>query len=86
MHEALNEAVSVALFFDCKTMRAITSSLEWQGRPYRIRKVGFHHTYRSGRVLIHVFSVTGDAMFFRLELATDTLHWSLTEISDGQPE
>ena len=86
MHEVLNEAVSVDLAFDCETRRTIPVGLTWQGRPYTISQVGFHHRYRSGRTLIHAFSVSNGTMFFRLELNTETLHWTLREVSDGQPE
>ncbi len=86
MRETLCEKVSVNLVFDCKTKRVTPKHLKRQGRLYTIIQVGFHHTYRSGRTLIHVFSVADGTMFFRLELNTETLHWLLTEVSDGQPD
>jgi hypothetical protein len=59
-------------------------SLEYAGREYKIEKLGLHHTYRFGRTLYHVFSVTGGGLFFRLVLNTDNLLWRLTEVSDGE--
>jgi hypothetical protein len=45
-----------------------------------------HHTFKSGRILFHVFSVASKSLFFRLVLNTDTLFWRLEEISDGLPD
>lgn len=57
----------------------------WDGRVYPVLKVGLHHTYRQGRDLFHVFSVSSINIFFRISLDTTTLHWTLEEISDGLP-
>jgi len=51
----------------------------WHGRTYHIKKIGLHHMYRQGRILIHVFSVTDGATFFRLEMNAVTLEWRLLE-------
>lgn len=85
MRETLHEKVSVNLVFNCKTGQVLPKHLGWRGRSYTINKTGLHHTYRSGRSLIHVFSVTDGNTFFRLELNTETLHWTLNEVSDGHP-
>ena len=85
MRETLQEKVTVNLVSNCKTGQVLPKHLGWRGRSYTINKTGLHHTYRSGRALIHVFSVTDGNTFFRLELNTDTLLWTLTEVSDGQP-
>ena len=86
MRETLREKVSVNLVFNHKTKQVIPKHIKWQGRLHTITQAGLHHTYRSSRTLIHVFSVTNGTMFFRLELNTETLHWLLTEVSDGQPD
>ena len=85
MRETLQEKVTVNLVSNCRTGQVLPKHLGWRGRSYTINKTGLHHTYRSGRTLIHVFSVTDGNTFFRLELNTDTLLWMLTEVSDGQP-
>ena len=85
MRETLQEKVTVNLVSNCRTGQVLPKYLGWRGRSYTINKTGLHHTYRSGRALIHVFSVTDGNTFFRLELNTDTLLWMLTEVSDGQP-
>jgi hypothetical protein len=58
----------------------------FEGRDYLVTKLGFHHLYRRGRTLYHVFSVASPTLFFRLVLDTDTLHWTLEEISDGEAD
>ena len=85
MRETLQEKVTVNLVSNCRTGQVLPKHLGWRGRSYTINKTGLHHTYRSGRALIHVFSVTDGNTFFRLELNTDTRLWMLTEVSDGQP-
>ena len=47
----------------------------FEGNEHLIKKVGFHHVYRDGRTLYHVFSVASDSLFFRLVLNTETLGW-----------
>ena len=86
MRETMREKVSVNLIFDSTTGQVMPKHVGWQSRLHTITQVGLHHTYRSGRALIHVFAVTDGWMFFRLELNTETLHWLLTEVSDGHPD
>ena len=86
MREIIQEKVSVTTVYDSGTNQVIPKHLKWQGRLHTINQIGLHHTYRTGRTLIHVFSVTDGTMFFRLELNTENLHWLLTEVSDGHPD
>jgi len=76
--------ISATLIYDSTTRRVMPKSIVWNGRIYKIIKVGLHHTYRTGRVLFHVFSAVSDTLFFRLVLNTETLHWRLEEIGDGE--
>ena len=85
MIERVHVPVSVSFTFNHKTRQAMPRALLWEGRTYYVRKVGHHHTYRRGRTLYHVFSVDTDSLFFRLVFNTDTLGWTLEEISDGLP-
>jgi hypothetical protein len=85
MIEKIKAPVSVSLIFNHKTRSTYPSSLRWDGKTYKINKIGMHHTYRTGRTLIHVFSVESDTLFFRIVLNTESLHWSLEEIADGLP-
>ncbi len=86
MFQPLGDPVSVILTYNHKTALAMPRSIEWGSRIYPILKLGLHHTYRRGKTLFHVFSVTSDGLFFRLELNTDSLHWELKEVSDGLPD
>jgi len=82
----LREPAGVALVFDPKTKQVKPKYVLWQGKWETVKQVGFHHTDRRGRVLFHIFSVTAGEVFLRLELDTDSLHWYLTEVSDGLPD
>ena len=84
MIQKLDLPVSVVLCFDHKKGISVPKKLLFEGREHLISKVGLHHTFREGRILFHVFSVADDTMFFRLVLNTETLGWTLTEISDGE--
>jgi hypothetical protein len=53
------------------------------GREYEIKKLGYHHSYRRGRTLIHVFSVVSDTMFFRLELDTESLNLEIVDTAEN---
>jgi hypothetical protein len=86
MIEKISAPVSVGLLFDHKLRTAVPKWVKWDGKLYKIDKVGFHHTYREGRVLYHVFSVASKTLFFRLVLNTETLNWRLEELSDGLPD
>ncbi|MDP3955610.1 MAG: hypothetical protein Q8Q15_04600 [bacterium] len=84
MHEIIDIPVSVNLVFDHKTRKVFPRHVLWEGKIYQITKVGLHHLFRTGKTLYHVFSVESPALSFRLVLDTDTLHWRLEEISDGE--
>ena len=64
----------------------IPISLTWSGRTYQVLKLGLHHTYRDGVTRHHIFSVVSRDLFFRLNLNTDNLNWTLEEVSDGLPD
>jgi hypothetical protein len=80
MSEPINESVSVDLLSNHIKGSAYPWVLSWHGKQFRITKVGLHHTYREGRVLFHMFSVTDGTTFFRLRFDTETLGWKLLEI------
>jgi hypothetical protein len=84
MIQAVHVPISVTLTYNHKLKKTSPSQVIWEGRPYSITKVGLHHTYRQGRTLYHVFSVTGSNLFFKLVLNTDTLQWVLEEIADNE--
>jgi len=83
MTETINEKISVVTVYNRDKRTVLPWRLKWQGRVYTVTKLGYHHTMRVGRVLHHIFSVATDSMFFRLNLDTETLSWTLEEVSDG---
>ena len=83
MHLKVDSPVTVAFIYNSKNTEVKPILVRWDGRSYRITKIGLHHTFRTGRTLHHIFSVISDETFFRLNLDTDTLHWRLEEVSDG---
>jgi len=85
MIEKIDTPVSVSFSFDSDRRNVEPRALVWNGRLYGIKKIGFHHKFRKGRTLFHVFSVASKNLFFRLILNTENLHWKLEEISDGTP-
>ncbi len=84
MLQKIKPPISVILESDSKLRKVSPKYIHWDGIDYEVTKVGFHHTLREGRTLIHVFSVDTDSLFFRLKLNTDNLLWTLEEISDGE--
>jgi len=84
MIQKIDVPVSVTLNFDSQTREVFPRRIIWNRRLYPIIKLGFHHTFRRGRTLYHVFSVAGKTLFFRLVLNTETLHWRLEEITDNE--
>lgn len=84
MIQKISVPVSVTLAFDHKKRKVFPKVVFWDGKLYRISKIGLHHTYLQGRTLFHVFSVESPELFFRLVLNTENLHWNLEEISDGE--
>ncbi len=83
MHETINERVSVVTIYSRETGKAAPLSLRWRGSDNRIRKVGYHHQARQARVWVHVFSVSTEAMAFKLRHHPEDLSWILEEVSDG---
>ncbi|MBI3619559.1 hypothetical protein HY214_00200 [Candidatus Roizmanbacteria bacterium] len=82
MNEAVNEKVSVVTIFNTEKGTVMPWKLRWRGRDYCVTRLGFHHTLRQGKTLLHIFSVTTHSLAFKLKLDTDTLHWTLEEVYD----
>ncbi|MFZ3301789.1 MAG: hypothetical protein WA152_03700 [Microgenomates group bacterium] len=75
--QTISEQVSVSLVDN------IPTSMSWRNRDYKITKVGLHHTYLEGKILVHIFSVLAGDLFLKLKLNTKHLTWNLTEIYQG---
>lgn len=83
MQEIINQKVSVITLYNKTNGLNMPVRLRWQEKVYCLTKLGYHHKYKQGKTLIHVFSVSNKDLAFRLEFNTDTLAWTLTEVSDG---
>lgn len=84
MIQKLSVPVSVSLNYDHKSRTVFPKKILFDGNLHEVKKIGFHHVYREGKTLFHVFSVASSTLFFRLVLNTEDLHWTLEEISDGE--
>lgn len=82
MIQKISAPISVRTDYDCRMGKFFPTGITWEGRDYPVTQIGFHHTYRKGRVLYHVFSVSAKTLFFRIELNSEDLTWRLEEIAD----
>lgn len=64
-------------------MTDIPKWVKWKNRVYKIEKIGLHHTFREGKTLYHIFSVTSGSLFLRLRFNTENLSWVLEELDDA---
>ena len=71
------------MYYDRVKGKVMPYILRWQGQIFKPTKLGYHHTVFEGRTLMHYFHVTDNAMAFKLKLNTETLTWTLIEVSDG---
>lgn len=85
MHLLVNTPITVVFVSVYPGAKVQPISLKWDGRLYKVSQIGFHHRFRVGKTLHHVFSVVADHTFFKINLDTDSLLWRLEEISDGLP-
>ena len=86
MIHKISQQVSVIAGYNATTKAVRPIELVWSRRTYSVSQVGLRHTYRDGITRHHVFSVVGGNLFFRLNLNTDNLSWTLEEVSDGLPD
>ena len=82
MTKPASEKVSVLMVSGGDGGETMPVKLTWRGRTYRVTKLGFHHTVRVGRSLHHIYSVVAGQTFFRLNFDTESLSWSLEEVSE----
>jgi hypothetical protein len=84
MIERVQAPISVYAVYRHKNRFFCPAALIWSGEVHKVSRLGYHHSYRSGKILYHAFSVETDRMFFKVVLNTENLTWELQEISDGQ--
>lgn len=83
MLELINERVSVITKYDRSASTVMPVKVRWQAKDYLMQKLGYYHKVREGRTIQHIFHVTDGSLDFRLRLDSDTLHWTLEQVSDG---
>lgn len=74
MNQMVGEDVGVVLSSN------IPLSMSWKNRDYKITKIGFHHCFYEGKILIHVFSCLSNTLFLKLKFNTKNLKWNLMEL------
>lgn len=83
MIEQINEQIDCICVYRRSPACVVPYKIKWNGRVYKITKLGYHHKRRDGRYVYHIFSVATDSLFFKLKLDTETLYWYVEEVSDG---
>jgi hypothetical protein len=73
----INEKVTVGM------VNNIPKYVIWKGRSHTINQIGLHHSFRLGKTLYHIFSVTAGTLFMRLKFDTESLSWILEESENG---
>lgn len=86
MNLRLSEPVDVIAVFSRGHDRLKPIRLKWKQKAYSIRKIDYVFREKRGRILFHVFSCLTDSLFFKLCFDTESLIWSVEEISDGEPD
>lgn len=71
----LGESISVISLYDGKAGSTTLVKIIWRGREYLIEKIGLHHLFWKGRILVHVFSVVSGENYLKLRFETDSLRW-----------
>ena len=79
----MNERVKVLAVYDPETGRTVPHRLNWSGRTHNLSKMSYYHRQKYGTVTRHIYHVTDGELDFRLFVDSDTLSWTLEEVSDG---
>lgn len=85
MFTKINEPVSVVTIHT--PQKGLTPyGLTWRQRPYRITKIGLHHKKLRGSTIHHIYTCATNTLALTLDYNTDSLQWTLKDISDTQPD
>ena len=85
MRKTINEEVSVVKYYSAKKREALLLLISWQNKEYVVGKLGYYHPVKVGDTLHHIFELVDreHTLWFRLNLDTSNLHWTLEAIHDG---
>ena len=86
MNLRLSEPVEVIALFNRDHNHLKPLRVKWKNKAYSIRSIDYVHREKRGRILVHVFSCITDTLYFRLCFDTESLIWSVEEISDGEAD
>ena len=88
MRSKINKEVSVVSFYNSRKQQAQPYVISWNNTDFTVGEIGYHHKIYNGKVCHHIFELVNSeqTLWLRLNLNTDTLHWVLEEISDGQAD
>ena len=85
MLEKINQEVSVLMYYDAEKRVPLPWRIKWQTNVYAVGKLGYYHKVKVGDTLHHIFELVDkdNTLWFRLNLDTSNLHWTLEAVSDG---
>ena len=85
MRETINEEVSVVMYYSAKKREALPWRISWRNKDYAVGKFGYYHKVKVGDTLHHIFELVDkeNTQWFRLNLDTSNLHWTLEAVHDG---
>jgi hypothetical protein len=85
MKQAVNEEITVVMYYTVKKRKLIPYRLSWNNRDYELGDVDYYHSYMEGQERQHIFELSDkeQTIKFRLRLDSLNLHWVLEEIHDG---
>ena len=84
MRETINEEVSVVLYYSAIQREVLPCLIRWQNKDYAVGKLGYYHKVKTGDTLHHIFELVDkkQTLWFRLNLDTSNLHWTLEAVHD----
>ncbi len=86
MIQDIKAPITAYLIYDHRKNVALPAKVFWDGREYKVKKIGMHYKHRVGNTLMHTYTVSTDSLSFKLVLNTDNLFWTVEQISDGLPD
>lgn len=85
MIQDIKAPIGVCSFYNHRKNTVYPIKLYWDGKEYSTRKIGLHYSFRKGKTLFHVFTLSTETLFFKVVMDTDNLFWTVEQISDNLP-
>ena len=77
MLEQINEPIEVIVKF--ARDQVVPVKFLWQTKEYLVKKVNLVYSRSEGKTKFYFFAVSDNANYFKLQLNSDTLSWTLLE-------